>query len=182
MFSGFLRRDRRNARIASVLYGAIVAQARSAVFYTRLGVADSVDGRFEMVVVHLVLLLRRLRDGEQAKALGQEVFDLFCVEMDRSLREMGVGDLSVPKRMKRMAEAYYGRAAAYTAALDSADREALAGAVRRNVLGGAEGAAEEIAAYLAEAAMRLEAQSSADLGAGRLAWPDPADIRAGSLA
>src|SRR5215208_2944217 len=152
MLSRFLRHDRRSGRIAPALYGAIVAQARVPDFYARLGVPDSVDGRFEMVVLHLALVLRSLRDADEGtRALGQEVFDIFCVEMDRSLREMGVGDLSVPKRMKRMGEAYYGRAAAYDAALDKGDRAALAAAVRRNLLRGAEGAADEIAAYLAEA-------------------------------
>src|SRR5262245_14569110 len=118
MFSRFFRRDRQSGRIASILYGAIVAQARNPAFYAQLGVPDSLDGRFEMVVAHLALLWRRLRDIDpEAKALGQELFDLFCTEMDRSFREMGVGDLAVPKRMRRMAEAYYGSAAAYENAL-----------------------------------------------------------------
>jgi len=184
MFSRFFRRHRQSGRIASALYGAIVAQSRVPDFYARLGVPDSVDGRFEMVVLHLALVLRRLGDAadETAKALGQQVFDRFCREMDRSLREMGVGDLSVPKRMKRMAEAYYGRAAAFDAALAAKDGEALAAAVRRNLLRGAEGAAEAIAAYMAEAADRLEFLSVTDLREGRLAWPDPAVIRVGSLA
>jgi cytochrome b pre-mRNA-processing protein 3 len=183
MFSRFARSHRQSGRIASVLYGAIVAQSRVPDFYARLGVPDSVDGRFEMVVLHLALVLRGLRNADDAaKALGQSVFDVFCVEMDRSFREMGVGDLSVPKRMKRMAEAYYGRAAAYDAALAAGDRAALAAAVRRNLLRGAEGAAEEIAAYAAEAAGGLESPAMSDLREGRLAWPDPAAIRLRSLA
>lgn len=183
MFSRFLRRERQSGRIASALYGAIVAQARAPVFYARLGVADSVDGRFELLVVHLALVLRRLRDADdEAKDIGQEVFDLFCADMDRSLREMGVGDLSVPKRMKHLAEAYYGRAAAYGASLDAGDSEALGNAVRRNLLGGADGATEEIAAYLLEAAAAIQSLPPTAFAAGRLPWPDPALIRAGSPA
>ena len=96
--------------------------------------------------------------------------------MDRSLREMGVGDLSVPKRMKRMAEAYYGRAAAYDAALAAEDRAALAAAMRRNVLRGRRRRGRGVAAYAAEAAGRLACLPATDLRAGRLAWPDPAAI------
>src|SRR5579859_5756131 len=151
MFAQFLRRGRQRGRIASVLYGAIVTQARMPVFYARLGVRDSVEGRFELLILHLALVLRRLRDADEAaKDLGQEVFDQFCAEMDRSLREMGVGDLSVPKRMKRLAEAYYGRAAAYGAALDAGDREMLAEVVRRDLLGGSARPADAIVAYLFE--------------------------------
>jgi len=183
MFAQFLKRDRQRGRIASALYGAIVAQARAPVFYARLGVADSVDGRFELLVAHLALVLRRLRDAAgPAKDLGQEVFDLFCADMDRSLREMGVGDLSVPKRMKRLAEAYYGRAAAYAAAFDAGDGEALANVVRRNLLGAGAGAAEESVAYLMEAETLLRSVPLTALGEGRIAWPDVALLDAGSVA
>jgi cytochrome b pre-mRNA-processing protein 3 len=183
MFSRFLKRDRQTADIPAALYGAIVAQARAPVFYARLGVADTVDGRFELLIAHLAVVLKRLGGaGDEAKAIGQAVFDLFCADMDRSLRELGVGDLAVPKRMKRMAEAYYGRAAAYGAALDRGQRQGLADVVRRNLLGGADGAADEIAAYLIEATAAIEAMPLAAFAEGRLAWPDPALIRAGSPA
>ena len=183
MFSRFFRRDRQSGRIASALYGVIVAQARLPDFYARLGVPDTVDGRFEMIVAHLGLVLRRLREADaETMELGQEVFDLFCTEMDRSLREMGVGDLAVPKRMRRMAEAYYGSAAAYDSALDSGDRAALADAVRRNLFRGAPGGADAIAAYLMETADRLKSTPLADVRSGRLVWPDPLGARLGSVA
>jgi len=183
MFAQFLRRDRQRGRIASVLYGAIVAQARAPVFYARFGVPDSVEGRFELLVVHLALVLRRLRDADEAaKDLGQEAFDLFCADMDRSLREMGVGDLSVPKRMKGLAEAYYGRAAAYGAALDAGDGMALAGVVQRDLLGGGDGAVAEIVAYLGETAAVLRSTPLAAFAAGRVAWPDAARLGVGSAA
>ena len=96
MFGRLFRRETGADAIASTLYGAIVAQARNPIFYEELGVPDTVSGRFEMVVLHVVLVLERLED----KAMGQRIFDLYCKDMDQSLREMGVGDLGVPKRMK----------------------------------------------------------------------------------
>src|SRR4051812_15393465 len=110
----------------AALYGAIVAQARAGAFYQHYRVPDTVDGRFEMIVLHLVLLLHRLdRDGEPARILGQGVFDQFCRDMDANLREMGVGDLSVPRRMRGVGEAFYGRRRVYAAALAGTDSPAL---------------------------------------------------------
>src|SRR5215208_2599562 len=102
----------------AALYGIIVAQARAPAFYQDYGVPDTIDGRFEMVVLHTVLVLRRL-DAESGpiRGMGQGLFDLFCGDMDGSLREMGVGDLGVPREMRRIGEAFYGRQAAYVAAL-----------------------------------------------------------------
>ncbi len=111
----------------------IVAQARLPAFYERFGVPDTVNGRFDMVLLHLWLVLRRLRTGTEGTALAQALFDHFCSDMDDNLREMGVGDLSVPKRMVKFAEAFYGRTAAYDAAL-KADGSELAQALARNVL------------------------------------------------
>ena len=95
---------------AAGLYGAVVAQARQVVFYRDLGVPDTVDGRFELIVLHMVLLLRRLnREGDDGAALRQALFDVLLDDMDRSLREMGVGDLGVGRRVKAMGKAFYGR-------------------------------------------------------------------------
>src|SRR4051812_22915736 len=80
------------------IYGMIVAQAREPVFYRTLGVPDTVEGRFDMVLLHLWLVLRRLRESEGGVALSQALFDHFCADMDANLRELGVGDLTVPKR------------------------------------------------------------------------------------
>src|SRR5882724_9487190 len=85
-----------NAPTIDALYGAIVAQARLPVFYAGFGVPDTIEGRFDMVVLHLVLVLRRLRQGPRSAALAQGLFDAFCRDMDHNLRELGVGDLSVP--------------------------------------------------------------------------------------
>ncbi|WAC26459.1 ubiquinol-cytochrome C chaperone family protein [Ancylobacter sp. SL191] len=116
------------------LYGAIVAQSREPVFYTEYGVPDSIAGRFEMILLHSFLLFHRLKgESEERRALGQRVFDAFCIDMDANLREMGVGDLTVPKKMKKVAEAFYGRVAAYDGALGEAGAGALDEAVLRNV-------------------------------------------------
>ncbi len=123
------------------LYMAAVRQARARAFYAEGGVPDTLDGRFDMIVLHAALLVRRLRGcGDAGRALAQSLFDAMFDDMDRSLREMGVGDLRVGKRVKQMARAFYGRAEAYDRALNrapgSARREALAAVLVRNLYGG----------------------------------------------
>ena len=105
----------------SALYGTIVAQARMPCFYHDYAVADTVNGRFDLIVLHLALVLDRLAGEPALRDLGQGLFDRFCRDMDDNLREMGIGDLKVPKEMRRMGEAFYGRAQAYRAALAAAD-------------------------------------------------------------
>lgn len=173
MFDRLLGRARAGADIATRVYGAIVAQARNPVFYASLGVPDTVTGRFEMVVVHVTLVVDRLQGDESAKRLAQGIFDIFCTDMDRSLRELGFGDLGVPHRMKKMTEAFYGRAKAYRAAIAADDRDGLAAAVARNVLSGEEGAAGAIAGYMIASAAALAGASTADLAAGPR-FADPA--------
>ena len=111
IFPLFRRRVRPDT--ISTLYGTIVAQARLPCFYREYGVPDTVNGRFDLLVLHLALVLDRLADESQLRELGQALFDHFCSDMDRNLREMGIGDLSVPKHMQRVGEAFYGRARAY---------------------------------------------------------------------
>jgi cytochrome b pre-mRNA-processing protein 3 len=115
---------------ARALYEAIVAAARRTTFYEDMGVPDTVDGRFDMIVLHLFVVLDRLKGEHQN--LQQAITDEFFKDMDRSLREMGVGDLSVGKKVRKMAEAYAGRIQAYGEAA-AKDDEALLAAVQRNV-------------------------------------------------
>jgi cytochrome b pre-mRNA-processing protein 3 len=168
MIFRLFRRTPRDDSIAS-LYGTIVAQARAPVFYQSFGVPDTVNGRFEMVVLHAVLLLRRLNAGpEPARERGQAIFDLFCRDMDANLREMGVGDLAVPRTMRRIGEAFYGRQAAYEGALAAGDPGVLVGALARNVYGSEAGAgAPRLAVYVREAVRHLAAQD------GGFRFPDP---------
>jgi cytochrome b pre-mRNA-processing protein 3 len=173
----FSRRSRRVATIEA-LYGAIVAQARVPVFYLEYRVPDTVNGRFEMILLHAGLLLDRLSGEAGAiRAAGQEVFDRFCQDMDDTLRERGVSDVKVPREMKRVAEAFYGRQAAYRTALNGNDPAALTDALRRNVYAGEpDKAASRLAVYMRGVVEGLRRQEAADLAEGQLVWPDPAII------
>jgi cytochrome b pre-mRNA-processing protein 3 len=135
-------RSRRRERAAFAAYGAAVQAARRPVFYQAppegLGVPDTLDGRFDLVALHVALLIRRLRaQPEPGPALAQGVFDAMFADMDLNLREMGVGDLSVGKKVRVMWEALHGRALAYERALREVDRTALAAALARNIWRGA---------------------------------------------
>lgn len=127
-------KPRRSADPVHALYGAIVAEARRPALFAECRVPDTTIGRFEMIALHVFLVLRRLKSGSAAtKELGQRLFDYFFADMDRSLRELGVGDLSVGKKVKGLAKSFYGRAVAYDRALDADDQAALAEALNRNI-------------------------------------------------
>jgi len=151
MIFSLFRREPRGPDTISTLYGMIVAQARLPCFYRDYAVADTVNGRFDLIVLHLALVLNRLAQDGALQPLGQGIFDRFCQDMDHNLREMGVGDLKVPQEVRRMGEAYYGRAQAYRAALAAADDGPLVAALARNIYGGSPGAAgvtPRLAAYM----------------------------------
>jgi cytochrome b pre-mRNA-processing protein 3 len=170
------RREPRGPDTISALYGMIVAQARMPCFYRDYAVADTVNGRFDLIVLHLALVLDRLAQEIALHALGQGIFDRFCQDMDNNLREMGVGDLAVPKEMRRIGEAFYGRAQAYRAALAAGDAGVLAEALERNIYAGAPAgasAAPRLAAYMREAVRELVGQDSALVAAGKVRFPDP---------
>lgn len=129
----------RGPAVAS-LYGDIVATARKPLVYRDFGVVDDFEGRFEYLTLVATLVLRRLRElGAAAEPAGQELVDHLFADLDNGLRLAGTGDLSVGKKMKKMAQGFYGRAGAYTAALEkgeAADREsALREALARNLFG-----------------------------------------------
>jgi len=132
---------------AVALYAKIVAQARQPRFYRELGVPDTLDGRFDLIVLHAFLVMHRLK-AEGAHELSQRLFDVMFAEMDRALREMGVGDLSVPAKIKKMASAFYGRVRAYDAAIGADSGERLKAALSRNIFP-EEGADEKQIAALA---------------------------------
>ncbi|MDB5614905.1 MAG: ubiquinol-cytochrome chaperone [Devosia sp.] len=116
------------------VYSAIVAQSRQPIFYAYWGVPDTVTGRFDMISLHMALLFRRLRAESGAqKDFSQAVFDLFFKDMDQSLREMGVGDLGVPKRIQKMGNIFFGLLAAMNEAMDRNDAVALEGVLARNI-------------------------------------------------
>jgi cytochrome b pre-mRNA-processing protein 3 len=170
------RRNRR-ADTISALYGTIVAQARLPCFYQDYAVADTVNGRFDLLVMHLVLLIERINRDPALKELGQGLFDRFCQDMDDNLREIGIADLKVPKEMRRMGEAFYGRAQAYRAALAAEGNEALTAAVIRNIYAGtppAPAVSARLAAYMRAMMAALDRQASSALEAGTVHLPDPA--------
>lgn len=132
--SGFFRPDAEKES-ARTLYAALVARARDPRLYAEYGAPDTMDGRFDMIALFVSVALVRLKgQGEEARRIGQRVFDLMFRDFDDALRALGVGDTSVPKKIKKMASAYYGRLKAYDDAL-AAGEGALAAAVARNVFG-----------------------------------------------
>jgi cytochrome b pre-mRNA-processing protein 3 len=173
------RRRRERRETIERLYGAIVAQARMPAFYLALGVPDTAEGRFDLIVLHVHLLFRRLSgQGVEMQAIGQGVFDRFVTDMDDSLREMGTGDLAVPKRMRVMGEAFYGRAEAYDAALSAQGDDALTAALARNVYGGiaqAESSARRLAHYVRRADANLAGQKREEIARGIVQFPSPTE-------
>jgi cytochrome b pre-mRNA-processing protein 3 len=167
--------------IAAALYATLVAQARQPVFYARWGVPDSRDGRLEMVGLHAILLMRRLRaEGPEGVALAQATFDRLFEDLDRHLREWGVGDPSVGKRMKELAQSFMGRVAALELLLAGGDPQALADLLRRNVYtevaAPAQNGIDRLAAYLAAQERWLAAQDGAALLRGRIEFASPAEL------
>lgn len=183
MFPSFLKRGlfRKTDPAVHALYSRIIEKARDPAFYASLGVPDTVDGRFDMIVLHAMLCLRRLRgQGAAAETRGQELFDLMFKDMDQSLREIGVGDMSVGKHIKRMAQAFYGRAEQAEAGLDAKLNDpastALELALCANVYRKAPPADGAIAAmqdYLIRADRHVAAQAPAEIVAGRLDFAVP---------
>jgi cytochrome b pre-mRNA-processing protein 3 len=158
------------------IYGMIVTQAREPLFYLDLGVADTVNGRFDLLLLHLWLVLRRLSAVEGDSGVSQTLFDRFCEDMDDNLREIGVGDLTVPKRMRAFGEAFYGRAAAYDLALGDGP-EALAKALSRNILdSGKIDKARLLATYATRAIAVLDGLDMDALSSGSWKFPMPAEL------
>jgi cytochrome b pre-mRNA-processing protein 3 len=157
----------------AALYQAAVAQARIPSLYAAGRVPDSREGRFELYTLHVILLIERLKgEGEAAAETSQALFDAYLRGLDDAFRELGVGDLAVPKRMKSLGQAFYGRGRAYEQAFDALpDRTTLAALVGRTLLEGVEtpdtGA---LADYVLAARAALAAQPLEDILAGRAAW------------
>ena len=172
-----LMRPRPAAAAGRALFRVASGAARGPALYTRFGVPDTVEGRFELLLIHVVLLLHRLRgQGPQAKETGQALFDDFLQNLDDGLREMGVGDLSVGKKMRKLAEAIYGRGKAYDPALDAIpDLAPLTALVGRTVFDdAADVRAAPLAAHLAAQSAGLAAQPLTAILAGEAAFAEAA--------
>ncbi len=181
----WLTQKKRLRRTARALYDCIVMQARQPQFYAGIGVPDTMEGRFEMVLVHLFIVQNRLKaEGRGARTLSQAIAEDFVSEMDSSMRELGVGDLAVPKRMRKIGEAYLGRLQSYADAIADDDAGVLPAALARNVwevevqtaatackradpgVG-----AQSLAAYMRATSTHLAKGSYEDICAGRLKFP-----------
>ena len=160
---------------ARALYEVAVGQARDVAFYQTLSVADSLDGRFDVLALHVFLILHRLgREGRATRALGQALFDLMFADMDESLRELGASDISMSRRIKTMVKAFFGRIAAYERGLT--DSAAMKDALERNLYRGGTVEPAVVAAmerYLRLQAESLAAQPLADLEAGVVIFGPP---------
>lgn len=159
-------------------YQRIVAQARRPEFYAGGGVPDSLDGRFEMLVLHLFLVLHRLqheRDDPACAALAQKLTDRLTADLDANLREMGAGDLGVGRRVKRMAGALYGRLGAYQAGIEGDEAE-LCGALRRNLYGTVaphDAQVASLARYMRASHDLLAGRPAVELARGAVDFPAP---------
>lgn len=160
-----------------LLYRQLVNQARCPVFYMDFGVPDTVEGRFEMVALHAVLTMRRLKNANpEARAFGQRVFDVMFDDMDQAMREMGVSDLRVGDKIRALAEAYFGRIAAYEDGLTATDNALLYEVVARNVYGEASASQAQIAAmarYMRACDTFLSTQDLGPLMKGEVRYPAP---------
>lgn len=177
MFNRLFKKDPMKAP-ARAVYTALVEAARRPIFYGLDGAPDTVDGRFDLIILHAILVFRQVRSiGEEGKHFNQLVFDILFDDMDAALREMGTGDLSVGKKIREMGEAFYGRARAYEAAIDENEVSVLAVAIERNLFA-REGddtesdvaadpepslAANRLAAYAMNASAYLQDQNVSDI-------------------
>lgn len=134
MIFGLFRKKNANQRIVERQYAHLTAAARQPRLYESLGVPDTVMGRLEMLSAVLILYFRRTRvSGTSGQEIAQQIVDAFFQDVDHSIRELGISDVGVPKRMKKLAGRFYGRLESYAAALDASDEEVLAQALKRNI-------------------------------------------------
>lgn len=157
------------------LYSLAVRQARTPALYTRFGTPDTVEGRFGQVSLHVYLILRRLKsDNPDEQKIARSLVDIMFRNLDSALRELGVGDLSVSRKMRRLAEQFYGRIAAYEKALDTdGDGDALARALGRNIHGDeAAGGAQILSGYVRKAALLAENREGTQVMEGIFRFPD----------
>ena len=168
-----LFRPRPARAVGQILYQRVVDQSRTSALYADLGAPDTVEGRFEIYSLHVVLLLDRLRGhGEQAAETSQALFDTYVKALDHALREMGVGDLSVGKKMRKLGEAFFGRAKAYETAFRALpETQALEALLGRTVYADAEPAnAPRLVAYVLRQRTGLAEQELDRLLAGDVEW------------
>ncbi len=167
-----LRTNRRNREVVERLYGELVALARSPDLYLDHGVPDTVMGRFDALSIHVFLFLQRCREEPALQPIAQDVVDRFIIDVEQSIRELGVGDPSVPKRMRKLAGIFYERVAAYDAALDGsqAPLARLAATLQARVVPAeaGEGVALRLATYMAGMRTRFQATTATAILSGSI--------------
>lgn len=156
-----LFRQRPDERQGDALYAVAVEQARQPAFYTALGVADRIDARFELYTLHVLILFLRLKqDGERGEVAAQKLFDTYISSLDNTLRELGVGDVSVGKKMRKLGESLYGRMNAYEGPLRAENVDALAASLAKNIYESADAeTGRALARYAVASRQNLTAQS-----------------------
>ena len=177
MFFGLLRKRNNNRAIVDRQYAALTAAARVPALYEDLAVPDTVMGRLEMLSIVMILFFRRTaRSPVSGQELAQEIIDAFFTDIDHSIRELGVGDQGVPKRMKKIAGMFYGRVESYGKALDAGDEAALAEALARNIYPETESSPDmrALARYMITTEAALAAVPADEIASGALARPAPA--------
>ena len=174
-FLAGLRGSSANHAVPQEIYGRVMAQARNCTFYTRYGFEDTVTGRFDMLALHMFLLSHRLANADDPVSveLGQQVFDIFTADTDRALREIGIGDTSVPKRKKAMIRGFYGQISEFAEPLSARDAQVMKSAIANRFTTLQADEVERLTRYMFRAADCLAATSPAEIGEARLSWPDP---------
>jgi len=163
------------------LYGTVMAHARNPVFYREFGVPDTVMGRFDMLSLHTYLFNRRMAAEEkpQAQDLSQEVFDLFVYDLERALRQIGIGDQTVPKRKKRLVHSYYGLIEDLDGPLNAGNKDMLESALLDRIFEKAKAAnAPLLTAYVMDLDKHLQSQDYASIRRGEVNLPEPGQILA----
>ena len=177
MIFGLFRKRNHNRIIVDRQYAALTSAARIPYFYSELGVPDTVMGRFEMLSVVMILFFRRTRASDTSgQEIAQEIVDAFFQDIDYSIRELGIGDNGVPKRMKKLAGMFYGRLESYAAAMDRDDRQTLAQALRRNIYPEPRDDAPDmlgLADWMMSAETHLSGISETDIATGSASMPRP---------
>jgi cytochrome b pre-mRNA-processing protein 3 len=180
MFRWFSERAaRRDA--AEKIYDAIVAQSRNPVFYVRCGVPDTLSGRFDMLVIHMFIVMQNLKlGGKEGELLGREIVEAFVKEMDSMVRDLGVMDLQVPQEVRKIASLFYGQLIVYTDAVEKKNRQALAEAVWKSFHSGDESAnvaANELADYILRGIRNISEMPLNMLLQGNLMFPEVAALK-----
>jgi len=171
---GWLKKKDRKQTAAFELYTAMVMQARQPEFYAKLGVPDTIEGRFDLILVHAFVLFRRLKTDDGDRDLAQHIFDVMFADLDQNMREMGIGDVGILKRIRKMSESYHGRIVAYEEGVQSGAAE-LAAALDRNLFADTDVSDEQLMAmvgYVHDALALLDKQAILALQNGAVHFPN----------